>query len=103
MRLAPGVAIVLAGIALLTALTSPALGAVAVAVLAGVIGADALAVRRAPEVRRQVPEPLARRVAARPRAESERAGLGRVGLRQPAPAALELDPREADGELDATL
>jgi uncharacterized protein (DUF58 family) len=103
MRLAPRVAIIVAGIALLTALTSPAIGAIALAVLAGAVLADALAVRRAPTVRRQVPEHLARGVAARLRVQTERSGLGRVRLRQPAPAALELEPREADGELDAQL
>ncbi len=103
MRIAPRVAVVLAGIALLTALTSPAIGAIAVVLLAGVVGADALSVRRAPEVRRDVPQHLARGVAARLRVQTERAGLGRVRLRQPAPAALELEPREGDGELDATL
>jgi uncharacterized protein (DUF58 family) len=103
MRLAPRVAFILAGIALLTALTSPAVGAIAVVVLAGVVGADALAVRRAPEVRRQVPEHLARGVAAPLRVQTERTGLGRVRLRQPAPSALIVEPREADGDLDATV
>jgi uncharacterized protein (DUF58 family) len=100
---APRVAVIVAGIALLTALSSPAVGAVALVVLAGVVGADALAVRRAPEVRRHVPQHLARGVAARLRVQTERTALGRVRLRQPAPAALELEPRESDGELDATL
>jgi uncharacterized protein (DUF58 family) len=100
---APRVAVIVAGIALLTALSSPAVGAVALIVLAGVVGADALAVRRAPEVRRQVPQYLARGVAARLRVQTERTALGRVRLRQPAPTALELEPRESDGELDATL
>jgi uncharacterized protein (DUF58 family) len=100
---APRVAVIVAGIALLTALSSPAVGAVALIVLAGVVGADALAVRRAPEVRRQVPQYLARGVAARLRVQTERTALGRVRLRQPAPTALELEPREGDGELDATL
>jgi uncharacterized protein (DUF58 family) len=103
MRLAPRVAVVLAGIALLTALTSPAIGAIAVVVLAGMVGADALAVRRPPAVRRQVPEHLARGVESRLRVQTESRGLGRVRLRQPAPAALVLEPREADGELDAKL
>ena len=71
--------------------------------LVGVVAADALAVRRAPEVRREVPRHLARGVAAPLRVSAARGGLGRVRLRQPAPAALIVDPQEADGELDATI
>jgi uncharacterized protein (DUF58 family) len=100
---APRAAAVLAGIALLTALTSPAVGAIAVLVLIGVVGADALAVRRAPAVRREVPQHLARGVEAPLRARAERAGLGRIRLRQPAPAALLVEPQEADGALDAKV
>jgi uncharacterized protein (DUF58 family) len=100
---APRAAAILAGIALLTALTSPAVGAIAALVLAGALVADALAVRRAPEVRREVPRHLARGVPAPLRVRAERPGLGRLRLRQPAPAALVVEPREADGELDATI
>jgi uncharacterized protein (DUF58 family) len=101
--IAPRAAAVLAGIALLTALTSPGIGLLAAAVLAGAALADALAVRRAPEVTREVPHHLARGVAAPLRVRTEASGLGRLRLRQPAPAALVLEPREADGDLDATL
>jgi uncharacterized protein (DUF58 family) len=100
---APRAALLLAGIAILTAVTSPAVGAIAAVVLAGAIVADALAVRRAPEVRREVPRHLARGVSARLRIDTEREGLGRVRLRQPAPAALALDPPEADDRLEATI
>jgi uncharacterized protein (DUF58 family) len=99
----PRAAVVLAGLALLTALTSPAVGGIAAVVLAGALGADALAVRRAPRVRREVPRHLARGVTAPLRVDAERRGLGRVRLRQPAPAALVVEPREADGRLDATI
>jgi uncharacterized protein (DUF58 family) len=100
---APRAAAVLAGIALLTALTSPGVGLLAAAVLAGAVVADALAVRRAPGVRREAPQHLARGVAAPLRVHTEASGLGRLRMRQPAPAALALEPREADGDLDATL
>jgi uncharacterized protein (DUF58 family) len=100
---APRAALVLAAIALLTALTSPGVGAIAALVLGGVVLADALAVRRAPEVRREVPSHLARGVAAPLRVHAERSGLGTLRLRQPAPAALVVEPREADAELDATV
>jgi uncharacterized protein (DUF58 family) len=101
--IAPRAAAVLAGIALLTALTSPAVGAIAALVLAGAVVADALAVRQAPEVRREVPHHLARGVAAPLRVRAETRGLGRLRLRQPAPAALVVEPSETDGDLDATL
>jgi uncharacterized protein (DUF58 family) len=100
---APRAAAILAGIAVLTALTSPAVGAIAALVLAGAMIADALTVRRAPDVERDVPRHLARGVAAPLRVIATRAGLGRDRLRQPAPPALILDPREGDGRLDATL
>jgi uncharacterized protein (DUF58 family) len=101
--IAPRAAAVLAGIALLTALTSPGIGLLAAAVLVGVVLADALAVRRAPEVRREVPLHLARGVATPLKVRAETSGLGRLRLRQPTPAALVLEPREADGELDGTV
>ena len=103
MSVAPRAAAVLAGIALLTALTSLGVGAIAALILVGALVADALAVRRAPEVRREVPRHLARGVPARLRVHAKLPGLGRLRMRQPAPAALALEPREADGELDATL
>src|SRR5262245_32461565 len=103
MSVAPRAAAILAGIALLTALTSPAVGAIAAVVLVGVVLADALSVRRAPEVSRVVPRHLARGGAAPLRVRAERGGLGRVRLRQPAPAALVVEPQEADGDLEATI
>ncbi len=99
---APRAAAILAAIAVLTALTSPAVGGIAALVLVGAVAADALAVRRRPEVTRQVPRHLARGVSAPLRVTAERA-LGRVRLRQPAPAALIVEPREGDGTLDATV
>jgi uncharacterized protein (DUF58 family) len=100
---APRAALLLAGIAVLTALTSPAVGAIAALALAGAVGADALAVRRAPEVERQVPRHLARGVPAPLRIDARRDGPGSVRLRQPAPPALGLDPSEADDRLEATI
>jgi uncharacterized protein (DUF58 family) len=98
---APRAAVLLAAIALLTALTQPLVGAIAALVLAGAVAADALAVRRRPDVRREAPQHLARGVAAPLRIEAE--GPGRVRLRQPAPAALAVEPREGEGRLDATI
>ncbi len=98
---APRAAAVLAAIAVLTALTSPAVGALAALLLAGAISADALAVRRRPDVRRRVRTNLARGVPTPLRVDVY--GPGRTRLRQPAPAALEVAPREGDGRLEATL
>jgi uncharacterized protein (DUF58 family) len=98
---APRAAAILAALAVVTALTSPAVGGLAALVLAGVVVADALAVRRAPEVRREVRRHLARGVPTPLRVDAE--GPGRVRLRQPAPAALDVAPREGDGRLEATL
>ena len=98
---APRAAAVLAAIAVLTALTSPAVGALAALVLAGAIAADALAVRRRPDVRRRVRTNLARGVPAPLRIDVH--GPGRTRLRQPAPAALDVAPREGDGRLEAIL
>jgi uncharacterized protein (DUF58 family) len=99
----PRAAAILAGIAVVTAVTAPAVGAIAALALAGAVAADALAVRRRPRVRRSAPQHLARGVAVPFEVAAERDGPGRVRLRQPAPAALELEPREADGRLTATL
>jgi uncharacterized protein (DUF58 family) len=98
---APRAAAVLAAIAVLTALTSPAVGALAALVLAGAIAADALAVRRRPDVRRRVRTNLARGVPTPLRIDVH--GPGRTRLRQPAPAALDVAPREGEGALEATL
>jgi uncharacterized protein (DUF58 family) len=98
---APRAALILAAIGVLTALTSPAVGALAALVLAGAIAADALAVRRRPDVRRRVRRNLARGVPVPLRIDA--GGAGRIRLRQPAPAALDVAPREGDGRLEATL
>ena len=101
MSVAPRAAAVLAAIAVVTALTSPLFGALAALALAGAIAADALAVRRAPEVVRRVRSHLARGVATPLRVDAD--GPGRVRVRQPAPAALDIAPREAEGRLEATV
>jgi len=101
MSVAPRAAAVLAGIALLTAVTSVAVGLLAALLLAGAVLADALAVRRAPEVVRRIRSHLARGVQAPLAVETD--GPGRVRVRQPAPAALAIEPREGDGRLEATV
>src|SRR5439155_23766755 len=63
---------------------------------------DALAVRRAPRVERTVPGILARGVPVEVVVEVD-AGGAATRVRQPVPPDLDLDPREADGPLTATL
>src|SRR5205085_11516864 len=79
--------------------TLPAL--VMIGLLAGAAG-DALAVRRAPRLERTVPAVLARGVPARLFVDVD-AGGAAARVRQPVPPDLDLDPREADGPLTATL
>ena len=71
------------------------------ALLAGAVG-DAVAVRRAPGLGRSVPAVLARGVPAPLKITVDAGGAG-TRVRQPVPPDLDLDPREADGDLDATL
>jgi uncharacterized protein (DUF58 family) len=80
----------------------PALPAlVTLALLAGAVG-DAVAVRRPPRLTRSVPGILARGVPAEIFVTVE-AGGAATRVRQPVPPDLDLDPREADGPLTATL
>jgi len=72
--------------------------AVALTVAAGV---DAFLVRRTVDVRREVPDRLARGVPATLRLVSE--DSARVMLRQPVPPDLRLEPAQAEGELSGRL
>ena len=99
----PRAAALLAVIALATVVVGPAVGLIAAVALAGATLADALAVRARPRIERRVAPILARGVAAPLTVAATPAGPGRVRLRQPIPPDLALDPREADGRLDATL
>src|ERR671928_908030 len=99
----PRAAAVLAAIALLTAVTAPAVGAIGALLLAGAVLADALAVRRPPDLRRDVPATLARGVPAELLISAERHGPGCVRIRQPAPPDLVVEPREGEDRLVATL
>jgi uncharacterized protein (DUF58 family) len=99
----PRAAALLAVIALATVVVGPAVGLIAAVALAGATLADALAVRARPRLERRVAPILARGVAAPLAVEAAPAGPGRVRVRQPIPPDLALDPREADGRLDAEL
>ncbi len=75
---------------------------IALAVLAGLVLADALLARRAPRVTRTLPAVLARGVGV-PLAITVQGGGGAVCVRQPLVPDLTLDRREDDGGLTATL
>jgi uncharacterized protein (DUF58 family) len=99
----PRAAAWLALIALGTVLLGPAAGAILALALAGATIADALAVRGRPRIERRVPAVLARGVTAPLVVDAAPAGAGSVRVRQPIPPDLALEPREADGRLDARL
>src|SRR3954469_11136390 len=98
---APRAVVVLAVIAL-SALVLP-LGVsllLAVALIAAV-AVDARGARRAPDVRRSVPEGLSRGVPPPLRVQAPPAAGGSVRVRQAAPWSLEVRPQEGDGGLTA--
>jgi uncharacterized protein (DUF58 family) len=98
----PRLAVLLAATALGFLFLPAALPAlVTVALLAGAAG-DALAVRRPPRLERTVPPILARGTPAEVVIDVD-AGGAATRVRQPVPPDLDLDPREADGRLTATL
>jgi len=101
MSLTPRAAALLALVALATVLVGPTAALLAAVALAGATLADALAVRARPRLERRVAPVLARGVAAPLTVAVD--GPGRVRVRQPIPPDLALDPREADGGLDARL
>ena len=99
----PRAAAVLAVIALLTALLGPTAGLLLALALAAATLVDALAVRARPRIERRVPPILARGVATPLVIDAAPAGAGSIRVRQPIPPDLALEPREADGTLDARL
>ena len=80
----------------------PALPALLILALLAAGAGDALAVRGAPRLERSVPPILARGVPVELLVDVE-AGGASTRVRQPVPPDLDLDPREADGRLRATL
>jgi uncharacterized protein (DUF58 family) len=80
----------------------PAVPALVILALMAAAAADALTVRGPPSLERSVPGILARGVPS-PIAVEVDAGGAAVRVRQPVPPDLDLDPREADGRLAATL
>lgn len=97
----PRLAALLAGAALTFLFLPPAVPALIIlALLAGAAG-DTLAARRPPSTHRSVPGILARGVPSE--LVVDVAGGAATRVRQPVPPDLDLDPRESDGSLTATL
>ena len=99
----PRAALVLAVIAVAALVLPAAAVGVAALVLAGAVIADARAVRRRPELRRQLPDALARGVPAQLEVEAQVTAGGSVRVRQPSVPDVEIEPREGDHGLAATV
>jgi uncharacterized protein (DUF58 family) len=98
----PRLAVLIAATALGFLFLPSALPALVILVLLAAGAGDAFAVRRAPTLERTMPGILARGVPAELVVDVE-AGGAATRVRQPVPPDLDLDPREADGRLAATL
>jgi uncharacterized protein (DUF58 family) len=77
--------------------------ALAVVALATATAVDARAAKRRPATNRTVPEILSRGVPAELRVRAAPPAGGKVRVRQAAPQSLEIEPREGDGGLEASL
>jgi uncharacterized protein (DUF58 family) len=98
----PLTAALLAAIAISIAVVGELAALLAIALLAAVV-VDARAVRRRPEVRRELPATLSRGVPVPLQVVARADGAGVVRIRQAAPPDLDVAPREGDGELAAAL
>jgi uncharacterized protein (DUF58 family) len=99
----PRAALVLALIAVSALLLPLAVTALAALALAAAVAVDALAVRQAPELRRTLPEVLARGVPSRLAVRAAPRAGGSLRVRQPSVPDVQVEPREADGDLSATV
>jgi len=100
---APRAVIALAVIALSALLLPLGLSALLAVALVVTVVVDARAARRRVEVSREVPDVLSRGVPARLAVRAVAPPGGSVRVRQPAPASLDVEPREGDGELSAVV
>jgi uncharacterized protein (DUF58 family) len=99
----PRAALALAAIALLALALPPAVVTLAAVALAAAVAVDALAVRRRPELRRELPDVLARGVPARLSVGAGVAPGASVRVRQPSVPDVLVEPREGAGGLTATV
>ncbi len=100
---APRAVVALGAIALSALLLPIQLVALLAAALVAVTIVDARAAKRRPNVQRDVPEVLSRGVPATLTINAPAPAGGAVRIRQAAPASLNLEPREANDTLSATL
>lgn len=102
MALTARTVVALVAIALAALVVPGAVVAVAIVVLAGLTLADALLARRAPRVRRTLPQVLSRGVGVPLRIAIEDTDNARARIRQPLVPDFALDQQEADGAVLAT-
>jgi uncharacterized protein (DUF58 family) len=95
--------VVLAVIALSALLVPAGVSALLAVALVVAVVVDARAARRRVSVEREMPEVLSRGVPAKLRLTAEVPAGGSVRLRQPAPASLDIHPREGEGGLSAVV
>lgn len=100
---APRAVLALGAIALSALILPIGVVALLAAALVAVAAVDARAARRRPRVRRDVPEVLSRGVPATLTIRAPAPAGGTVRIRQGAPASLNLEPREANETLNATV
>jgi hypothetical protein len=98
----PRLGLLVAAVALGFLFLPPALPALVILALLAAAAGDALAVRSRPDLNRTMPGTLARGVPAGLVVDVD-AGGAKTRVRQPVPPDLDLDPREADGRLVATV
>jgi uncharacterized protein (DUF58 family) len=99
----PRAVVALAVIALSALILPLGIAALAAVALVAATVVDAVSARQAPEGRRDAPEVLSRGVPARLQARATAPAGGSVRVRQAAPAGVDIEPREADGALTATI
>jgi uncharacterized protein (DUF58 family) len=100
---APRAVVVLAVVALAALILPLAVVVLAVVALIAAVVVDARAARRTPRVQRRAPEVLSRGVPSSLRIGAAAPAGGTVRIRQAAPAALTIEPREGDGTLEARV
>src|SRR3954471_12809980 len=96
---APRAVIALAVIALAALLVPLGLAALAAVALIVATIVDARTAKHQPQVERQIPEVLSRGIPAQMTVQASAPAGATVRVRQPAPPALTVEPREGDGGL----
>jgi len=100
---APRAVVVLAVIALAALIVPLGLAALAALALVVAVIVDARAARRQPQVEREIAEVLSRGIPAQMTIRAQPPAGGTVRLRQATPPALQVEPKEGDGDLRASI